>query len=251
MINVLVADDEPLARQAVSRLLRQQDDIGHVFEAADGEQALALYMNEKPPLAFLDIDMAGMMGIELAEQIGPDCVTVFVTAHQGYAINAFELNAIDYLLKPFDDDRFAAALGRARLKLQSRPMTDYGCVKRTISRLSAMPSPQYKSRLMIRDPGRIRLVDVDEVDLVVGAGNYAELHLLDGRSVLHRETMTSLERQLDPRVFVRIHRSYIVRRTSISELRPNEKGDYSVLLKRGQQITLSRRNRHILDELVI
>ncbi|GAB3018787.1 LytR/AlgR family response regulator transcription factor [Bowmanella dokdonensis] len=250
MIKVLVADDETLARQTIQLLLKDQKDITTVLEAADGNQALKLFEKEQPQLVFLDIQMPGLTGIQLAERIGDKCMVVFVTAYDQYAITAFELNAIDYLLKPYDDERFYAALNRAKEKLKEQAFGDYRQVGQLIRHMMDERHRQYKTRLVVKDPGRIRLVDVDKVEYILGAGNYAEVHLFDGKSVLHRETLTTLESQLDPSVFVRIHRSSIVRSSSIAELRPNEKGDYSVLLKNGQELTLSRRNKHKLGDLL-
>jgi two-component system, LytTR family, response regulator len=250
MIKVLIADDETLARKTIALLLKDQQDIGEILQAANGNQALSLYQAEKPELIFLDIQMPGLTGIQLAEKVDPQCVIIFVTAYDQYAITAFELNAIDYLLKPYDDERFYRALDKARVRLREHQFGDYRQVGQLIRHMLDEQHRQYKSRLVIKDPGRIRLIEVEQVDYILGAGNYAEVHLFDGKSVLHRETLTSLEQQLDPEVFVRIHRSSIVRRSSICELRPNDKGDYSVILKSGQQLTLSRRNKHKLEELL-
>lgn len=250
MIDVLVADDEPLARETIKLLLKAQPDIGSVYEAVDGNQALALYKQYKPQLVFLDIQMPGKTGIQIAELLNEQSVIIFATAYDQYAITAFELNAIDYLLKPFDDERFYAALERGKRQLKERQIHDFKRVNELITLMQEEQQQQFKSRLVVKDPGRIRLVDVEQIKYIAGAGNYAEVHLLDGKHLLHRETLTSLEAQLDPKQFVRIHRSTIVRRSYVAELRPNEKGDYCVLLKTGEQLTLSRRNKNKLEELL-
>lgn len=251
MYKVLVADDESLARETIKLLLSEQPDIAEVLEAADGNIALEKVQQHNPDLIFLDIEMPGMSGIELARQLPGDCVVVFATAFNEYAVTAFELNAIDYLLKPFDDERFYAALERAKQRHRENAGQDYSKISEAIQQILNGKSKTYRDRLVIRDPGRIRLVDVDNIDYICGAGNYAEIHLQDGKQVLHRETLSALEEQLDPADFVRIHRSSIVRRSCISELRPNDKGDYSVILHNGEVLTLSRRNRAKLDELTL
>lgn len=230
MLNILIADDESLARETIKMLLSSQQDVAQVFEAEDGNQALALANKLKPQIIFLDIEMPGITGIELAKNLPSECVVIFATAYNEFAVSAFELNAIDYLLKPFDDDRFYAALDRARNRLREEQLEDYSKISEAIQQMLHEQQKPYRERLVIRDPGRIRLVDVEQINYITGAGNYAEIHLNDGKQILHRETLSSLEEQLDPTIFVRIHRSSIVRRSCISELRPNDKGDYSVIL---------------------
>lgn len=249
MYKVLVADDESLARETIKLLLSEQHEIAEVIEAADGNEALQLAELHHPQIVFLDIEMPGMSGIELAKRLPEDCVVVFATAFNEYAVTAFELNAIDYLLKPFEDERFYAALERAKQRFKEDKQQDYSKISEAIQHILNGQNKTYRERLVIRDPGRIRLVDVDHIDYITGAGNYAEIHLQDGKQVLHRETLSALEEQLDPSTFVRIHRSSIVRRSCISELRPNDKGDYSVILHNGEVLTLSRRNRAKLEEL--
>ncbi|MFC3093851.1 DNA-binding response regulator [Alteromonas sediminis] len=250
MHKVMITDDEPLAREAIKLLLQEQTDVAEIIEAKDGNDALQQYQTHAPDIVFLDIQMPGITGIELAEQLQKECVVIFVTAYDQYAITAFELNAIDYLLKPFNNKRFYQALDKARNKIKEREVADYKQVGQLIRHMMDEQDRHYKSRLVIRDPGRIRLIDVDQINFILGAGNYAEIHTFDGNMVLHRETLSTLESQLDPNIFVRIHRSSIVRRSSVSELHPNEKGDYAVLLKTGESLTLSRRNKHKLAELM-
>jgi len=250
MIDVLVVDDEKIARETVKLLLKEHGGVANVYEAADGNQALASYKKYQPDMVFLDIQMPGLSGIEVAQELADDCVIIFATAYDHYAITAFEINAIDYLLKPFDDDRFNAAFERGKKQLQKREKPDFKKLGDLIQLMQQEQSLQFKSRLVVKDPGRIRLIDIDDIKYIAGAGNYAEVHLLDGKHLLHRETLTSLETELDPKVFVRIHRSTIVRRSYVTELRPNEKGDYSVFLKTGEQLTLSRRNKNKLEALL-
>jgi two-component system LytT family response regulator len=250
MLKVMVADDERIAREIIVMLLRDQKDIAEVQEAKDGNQALQIAQQQKPDIVFLDIQMPGQTGVQLAEKLGHNCCIIFVTAYDRYAVNAFELSAIDYLLKPFEDKRFYLALDKARRHIEEQKQTDFSKVAQLLKHLAQEQSSEYKSRLVIKEPGRIRLLDVDKINFISGAGNYAQVHMLDGTQVLHRETLTSLENQLDPSVFLRIHRSSIIRHSSVSEIRPNDKGDYAVVLKSGEVLTLSRRNKVKLAELL-
>jgi len=249
MLKVLIADDEYLARETVKLLLKNAADVDEVYEAEDGNQALVLANQYQPDIVILDIEMPGISGIELAKHLPKGSIVIFATAYTEHALDAFEINAIDYILKPFDDERFFVAFDRAREKRKDDEKQDYSKISEMIQQMALDKQKQYRERLVIRDPGRIRLIDVDQIDYITGAGNYAEIHLSDGSHMLHRETLSTLETQLDPATFVRIHRSSIVRRSCISELRPNDKGDYSVILQNGDVLTLSRRNRSKLDEL--
>ncbi|GAA6182792.1 MULTISPECIES: LytR/AlgR family response regulator transcription factor [Aliiglaciecola] len=249
MLNVLIADDEYLARETIKVLLSNESDIGNIYEAEDGNQALSLVSEFKPDVVFLDIEMPKISGIQVAKHVPPESVIIFATAYNEHAVEAFELNAIDYILKPYDDERFFKALERARAKITGEQQDDYAKLSEAIQQMLYEQQKAYRERLVIRDPGRIRLIDVAQITFISGAGNYAEIHLDDGKHVLHRETLSTLEEQLNPQEFVRIHRSSIVRRSAISELRPNDKGDYSVILQSGEVLTLSRRNRVKLDEL--
>jgi two-component system, LytTR family, response regulator len=249
-LKVLIADDEPLARDNIALLLQHESSIADVIQACDGVQAQQLFEQEQPDLVFLDIQMPGATGIELASRFSQSAEVVFVTAYNQYAITAFELDAIDYLLKPFDDARFHQALQRAINRIREHQLSDLTRVSDVIRQLQQDSAGRYKAKLIIKDPGRIRLQDVAEIDFIRGAGNYAEIHLLDGKMLLHRATMATLEQQLDPHVFTRIHRSVIIRQDRISELRLNERGDYTVILKDGQQFSLSRQNKHKLEQLL-
>lgn len=249
MLSILIADDENLARETIKVLLRDEIDIADIYEAEDGNQALSMVNELKPNVVFLDIEMPGISGVEIAKHVPPESVIIFVTAYNEHAVEAFELSAIDYILKPYDDERFYKALERARAKISEERHEDYSKLSEIIQQMLTEQQKPYRERLVIRDPGRIRLIDVSQINFISGAGNYAEIHLNDGKHILHRETLSTLEEQLDPQEFVRIHRSSIVRRSAITELRPNDKGDYSVILQSGEVLTLSRRNRAKLDEL--
>ena len=249
MLKVLVADDERIARNIITLLLKEIPDVGQIIEAEDGNQALKAVTEHSPDIIFLDIQMPGQTGIQLAEKLSPDNAVIFVTAYDEFAVNAFELSAVDYLLKPFEDKRFFEAMERAKRQLKSRDENKSKDLETIVKYALSERRSAYKSRLVVKEPGRIRLLDVKQINYIAGAGNYAEIHLFDETVVLHRETLTTLEQQLDSGIFVRIHRSTIVRKNSIVELRPNEKGDYSVILKNGTVLTLSRRNKHKLGDL--
>ena len=250
MINILIADDEYLARETIKHLLKAQSDIDEVFEAEDGNQALQLCQEHSFDLIFLDIQMPGQTGIQLAEKLPAGTVVIFATAYDQYAIEAFDLNAIDYLLKPFDDERFYQALKRARQQIANKVTTDFKQLSLLIQQMNQQKEEKFKTRLIVKEPGKIKLIEVAQIEYITGAGNYADVYLFDGKHILHRETLTSLEKQLDPAIFIRIHRSSIIRKSRVNELRANDNGDYSVILKSGQQLTLSRRNKDKLEQLM-
>lgn len=245
-------DDEYLARQSVKMMLEKQSGVGSVFEAENGSEALKIFDDQHPDIVFVDIQMPGLSGIEFAKKLPDDCQVVFATACNEFAVEAFELNAVDYLLKPFDNDRFSQAWDKIQHKLKDNSLGDLPQeqIRKTAKGTQDNHERIYRKRLVIKDPGRIRLLDVDSINYISGAGNYAEVHLIDCNQVLHRETLTVLEKQLDPELFIRIHRSTIVRKDSVVELRPNERGDYSIVLKCGKVLTLSRTYKDKLNMLL-
>jgi two-component system LytT family response regulator len=210
-----------------------------VGEAADGAEAVDAIRRLEPDLVFLDIQMPAMTGFEVIEEIGAERMpaVIFVTAYDEYAINAFDVQAIDYLLKPFDDDRFRRAFERAVASL-----TGGGGGRDRIERLlgAVRPAPSWLKRVVVREADRVLLVDVGEIFRVSAEGNYVRIHT-PGRSHLIRETMSRMESRLDPERFARIHRSDIVRIDAIREMKPWFHGDYLVTLEDGSQLRLSRR----------
>lgn len=247
-MKVLIADDELIARKNVRILLEEQKDIEHIFEADSGETTLDLAWQHQPDIIFLDVQMPKGLGIDIVRELPNNSTIIFATAYDEYAVKAFEEEAVDYLLKPFDNRRFYQALDRARKRRLSGKKADTSSLPKDLFAASA--EHNFRSQLVVRDPGRIRLVSVDEIAHITGAGNYVELHLQSGNSILHRETLMRLETHLDPTIFVRIHRSTIVRKALIRELRPNDKGDYYLILNNGTELTLSRRHRDKLSELL-
>jgi two-component system LytT family response regulator len=247
-VRVLVVDDEPLARERLSTLLDEDPDVDQVGTCSDGQSAVAAIRSDAPDLVFLDVQMPGCDGFGVIEAVGAGHmpVTVFVTAYDRYALRAFEARALDYLLKPFDRDRFAVALGRA--KEQVRRRRDVGVEEKLQALLDDVkPAAAGLDRLAIKSGGSVYFLRTDEIDWVEAAGNYTRLH--SGKQVhLLRETMTALEAKLDPKRFARIHRSTIVNLERVRELQPYFHGDYIVMMQDGTQLTLSRNYRPRIGE---
>ena len=253
-IRALIVDDEPVARQTIRVLLRNDPDVTVVGECANGPSAIESIRRESPDLLFLDVQMPGMNGFEVLKALKQERLPaiIFTTAYDQYALRAFEVHALDYLLKPFDDDRFAESLDRARnlivghkMEEMSRQLLDLLERFEMKERLVHQPPPsaeRYLSRFMIKSTGRVIVLDVDLVDLIEAEGNYVSIHA-EGKKHLLREKMNALESQLDPSMFARIHRSTIIRTDRIKSLKPLFNGDYVVTMMDGKEFTLSRTYR--------
>lgn len=250
-IRTLLVDDEPLAREKLRGFLEEEEDIEILGECRDGRQALLTIEEEKPDLVFLDVQMPEMDGFEVLENLDQDALptVVFVTAYDQYALKAFDVHAVDYLLKPFDRDRFRQALERARTEHERRQVGEMR--DKLLALLSEVEArkPRFPDRLVIKSSGRVILLKVDDVDWIDAAGNYVKLHS-KGESHLLRETMGRLEERLDPEKFLRIHRSTMVNIECIRELQQQFHGDYLVILKNGQRLTLSRSYRDKIQGLL-
>jgi two-component system LytT family response regulator len=247
-IKVLVADDEPLARERLAGLLSQEPDMEMVGQARDGEEAVTAIHDDSPDLVFLDVQMPQMNGFDVIEAVGSDKMplVIFVTAYDQHALKAFQVRALDYLLKPFDRERFKDALGRARKQLEREENGDLG--RRLLALVKDLRRDQPKSdRLVVKSGGRLFFLRTDEIDWVEAAGNYVRLHVGPGSHLL-RETMNAIEGRLDPEKFFRIHRSRIVNMERIQELQPWLNGEYAVLLRTGTRLTLSRGYREKLQD---
>ena len=247
-IRTLVVDDEPLARERLTSLLFNEADIDIVGQCRDGEEAVASIMNLSPDLVFLDVQMPQMNGFEVIEAVGGERMplVIFVTAHDQHALKAFQVRALDYLLKPFDRERFSDALQRARKQVEREETGDLG--RRLLALVKDLRKDQPRSeRLVVKSGGRLFFLRADEIDWIDAAGNYVRLHV-GNTSHLLRETMNALEGRLDPEKFFRIHRSRIVHMERIQELQPWLNGEYSVLLRTGTRLTLSRGYREKLQE---
>jgi two-component system, LytTR family, response regulator len=247
-IRTMVIDDEPVARERIVGLLQQEKDIELVGECADGQQAINAIQAQHPDLVFLDVQMPACDGFGVIESVGAERMpaVVFVTAYDEYALKAFEVHAIDYLLKPFGRDRFQQTLQHAREHLERRRAGDLG--RRLLALVQDLkPEPQKLDRLVVKSGGRVFFLRTDEIDWIEAAGNYVRLHLTED-SHLFRETMNNMEARLDGRRFVRIHRSRIVNTDRIKELQPWFNGEYVVVLQNGTRLTLSRGYREKLQE---
>lgn len=247
-IRTMVIDDEPAARAHLAALLSEEKDIELVGEYGDAGQAVAAIQNQRPDLVFLDVHMPGCDGFGVIAQVGLDRMppVVFVTAHDEYALRAFEVHAIDYLLKPIDRDRFRRSLSHVREHLDR---VRAGALGRQL--LALVPGLQPRSapprdRLVIRSGGRVLFLRAADIDWIEAAGNYVRLHLAE-KSYLFRETMTNMQARLEGHGFVRIHRSHLVNADRIRELQPWVNGEYAVLLHDGTRLTLSRGYRERLQ----
>jgi two-component system LytT family response regulator len=230
VIRALVVDDEALARRNVTVLLRADPDVGSIEECGSGAEAIEVIRRWKPDLVFLDVQMPECGGFDVLELLGADLprTIIFVTAYDQYALQAFEAGALDYLLKPFDDARFARALGRAKEKL-----THY--------------APQPVKRLVVRTPGQLLFLNASDIDWIEAASYYACLHV-GGATHIIRRTLSELERDLGEDRFMRIHRSTIVNLARIQGLALQDAGEYEVVLKSQVRLRLSRRFRKRLQD---
>jgi two-component system, LytTR family, response regulator len=253
-IRTVVVEDEPLSRERLLSLLADEQDVEVVGACADGREGAAAIAAATPDLVFLDIQLPEVDGLELMRGLGPEQrpAVVFVTAYDAYALPAFEIHALDYLLKPFSAQRFRSALAYAREHLAQRRATTLG--RQILDLLPSMPSQPAQpaapvgppDRLVIKSSGRIYFVKVADIDWCEAAGNYIQIHV--GSQVhLIRETMNRLESQLQGRSFARIHRSTIVNVDRIQELRSSFGGEHVVLLRNGTRLTMSRGYRDALQ----
>jgi two-component system, LytTR family, response regulator len=246
-IRALVADDEPIARARVVSLLRAEQDIEVVRECATGEEARLAIEQGNLDLLFLDIQMPEVTGMDLAKTIQThgEPAVVFVTAYDQYALRAFEVHALDYLLKPFSSDRFRAALGHAREHLAKRRANGDAIQPSTHAGRDAQGAGR-RNRLMVKSGGRIHFVRTADIDWCEAAGNYVRMHV-GQQEYLVRDTMSHLESQLDSQQFMRIHRSTIVNVDRIQEMQSSFNGEYVVLLRNGTRLTLSRGYRDAIQ----
>jgi two-component system LytT family response regulator len=247
---VLVVDDEPLARERLRTLLQDEPGFEIVGEAGDGPTGAESIMALSPDLVFLDVQMPGADGFDVIDAVGADKMpfVVFVTAYDRYALRAFDVHAVDYLLKPFDRERFKQALERAQQQLER---SNGGDLERRLTAIvqDLKPAKARTDRFVVKSGGRIFFVRTGEIDWIEAAGNYVKLHV-GNDSHLIRETMNSVEAKLSPDMFVRIHRCHIVNIEQVRELQPWFNGEYVVFLKNATRLTLSRGYRERLQERV-
>jgi two-component system LytT family response regulator len=248
-IRALVVDDEPLARERVRRLLASDEEIEVIGECRDGFEAVAAINAARPDLLFLDVKMPGKDGFAVLEEVDAAVpAVVFLTAYDKYAVRAFEACALDYVLKPFDEERFGKAVGRAKAALTHAPEPERSPAPPAAA-YAVPPSGGHLKRLLVKADGRLVFVKTDEVGWVEASGNYALLHV--GQSAhLVRESLASFEVRLDPEKFLRIHRSALVNLDRVRELQPLFHGQYRVVLDDGTRLTLSRRYRVGLERFL-
>lgn len=240
-MRVLIVDDEPLARERLRTLLAAEPDVETVGECADGPSAIAAIRQLAPDLVFLDVQMPGVDGFGVIGSLETPPAVIFVTAFDQFAIKAFEVCALDYLLKPFDRERFSKALARGRIECTRRSGSDLDTRIRSLLE-EWQARKKYPDRIVVRSGGRVLFLRVDELDWVEAAGNYVRLHA-GGEEYLHRESMSRMESTLDPEKFARIHRSTIVNVERVKELHPLFRGDFAVILRNGKQLILGKAYR--------
>ncbi len=247
-IRTVIVDDEPTARRGVRLLLERDQGVDIVGEAAGGAEAAELIRREKPDLAFLDVQMPGCDGFEALTKLDPAATpaVIFVTAYDEHALRAFEVNAVDYLLKPYDDTRFSAALQRAKDEVRRRQADTVNArLTQLLDYLQQNGNGHAKKeenpgdRILVKSSGEIFFLKAEEIDWIEAEGDYMKFHV-SGRTHLMRETMARLEARLDPKRFIRIHRSTIVNIDRLRKLSPSFAGEYAVILHDGTKLKLSR-----------
>ena len=247
-IRVLIADDEVPARQRLLDLLHKDGQVGTILQAENGAVAVEMIRAQRPDILFLDVQMPELDGLGVIDAIGAKemPLTVFVTAYDEHAIRAFEANALDYLLKPFSDERFEATMARIKARLDERGMREFGM--RVLEMVGREPSrEQWLDRLVVKAAGTTRFVRVADIEWIEAAGVYVTLHV-GAKEVLYRAALNDLARKLDPMRFVRVHRSAIVNIESVSHLQPISHGEFEVVMKSGSRSRISRTYRAALEK---
>lgn len=244
-IRAVIVDDEELARQILREYLSGEQDIEIIAECGNGFDAVKTITEHKPDLLFLDVQMPKLDGFEVLELIGSEIAVVFVTAYDQYAMKAFDAAAVDYLLKPFDVERFRTALQRARRRLgETRRAPDASELKNAV-----LPPGQHSQRIVIKDGTRVHIIPIAQLDYAEAQDDYVALHS-GGRTYLKQQTISSLEAALDPARFVRVHRSYLIQLDRIAKIEPYTKDTRLAVLIDGTQIPVSRAGYMRLRELM-
>lgn len=246
--SIVIIDDEPPARAKLQRFIADLPDFRVIAEAGTVEEGVDALRTTPPDVLFLDIQLGNRSGFEVLEGLAPAPLVIFTTAYSEYAVKAFELQALDYLLKPFDRDRFTRSIERTREALKE---PDHSDVEERVRRLLAqIPGrPATAQQILIKDTDKAFFLSVDDIQRVSAAGNYIEVHAR-GKVHLVRDTLTTFITQLDPLEFLRVHRSHVVRINFISEMRPLFHGDYELVLKDGATLSLSRRYKALLPPAI-
>jgi two-component system LytT family response regulator len=255
-IRTIIVDDEPIARRNLWALLKGDPEIEIIGQSGSGTQAVKLIKETLPDLLFLDVQMPEVDGFEVLKRIKPERLPaiIFVTAYDQYALKAFEVHALDYLLKPFNDERFALALERAKAQIKQRNATELS--QKLLALLdehggggAEAKETQYLTKFLIKSASRVFFVKAEEIDWIEAADYYVQLHTGE-KSHLLRETMADLESRLDPKTFLRIHRSTIVNLRRVKEVQMRAGGDYFVVLESGTELKLSRSRREQVEILL-
>ena len=247
-LSVLVADDEAPARQRIIDLLQRDPHVTAIIEASDGLSAMEIIRNRNPDLVCLDVQMPERNGLEVIAEVGAGRMplTVFVTAYDEHAIRAFEANALDYLLKPFSDERFELTMARAATRMDERSVREFG--RRILRMVSGAPAQDPPlDRLVVKSGGSTQFVRVADIDWIEAAGVYANLHI-GGKELLYRAALNDLAARLDPLRFVRVHRSAIINIESILRLEPISHGEFAAVLRDGSRSRISRTYRSQLEK---
>lgn len=249
MIRVLIADDEPLIREGLRADLLSLGCFEIVAEASDGDEALLAIHTHQPEVVFLDVSMPGQDGIAVAHQIhiDPLPLVIFLTAYDEFAVEAFSLNALDYLLKPYSQDRIAACASRIRQRLEERDTSQW---RQKVESLLEQRQRRWLERIAARNGERFDLIEVRHIDWVQSADNYVEIHSR-GRTWLLRETLTELERKLNPDSFLRVHRSFLVNISRVVEVHPLLYGEYELRLADGTAIPSGRTYKEVIIERLL
>jgi two-component system LytT family response regulator len=242
-IRAVIVDDEELARQIVRELLLPHPEIDVVAECSNGFEAVKAVAELNPDLLFLDVQMPKLDGFEVLQLIGPDIAVIFTTAYDQYALRAFDVHAVDYLLKPFDAERFEAALGHAKLRLGQRMPSPAELAA------AARPPTEYLERIVVRDGSKVDIIPCQKLDYAEAQDDYVLLRS-QGKNYLKQETISNLEISLDRARFVRIHRSYIVNLERIATIEPYTKDSRVVVLGDGTKLPVSRTGYARLKELL-
>lgn len=248
VISTVVVDDEELARKRVIHLLKKDKEIQVVASCENGEEAVKIIREKRPDLIFLDIQMPEVGGFDVLNKValeGYSPTVVFITAHDQYALRAFEVRAADYLLKPFDEQRFFKALQRSKRELRKNQVE---MLREKMNELinELGPSPEYLSRIMVKTSDRVRFLKVEEIDWIEASGNYVCIYS-DGKKYLIRETMNNMEAKLNPDHFFRVHRSTIINLNKVKELEQWYHGDYLIVMEDGKKLTMSRNYKDLLQ----
>lgn len=247
-LRVLIVDDEPLIRAGIRNGLATVEDVDVIGECESGSQAVATILSQQPDLVLLDVQMQDSTGLDVVEQVGPENMpaVIFVTAYDAYAVKAFELNAVDYLLKPFDEERLAHSIQRVRERLAGQNQKS---LKEQLQVLLASTRPKCPERLVIRNGERFNFVPVESIDWIESANNYVRLHC-GAKEHLLTETLTNLEHRLNPEVFMRIHRRLIINLSRVVAVHPLFAGTYEMELRNGVRLSTGRQFKNSIRALI-